>query len=64
MKVLTRAGQTGKRNTFNQILESFVREVVSANMGTAGTGIYVKLNTRLVPPCQTEVQLVQCINSD
>jgi len=36
VKVWTRAGQTGKTKIFNQILESFVREVVSVNMQVTG----------------------------
>ena len=32
MKVWTRAGQTGRQETFDKILKSFVREVVTVNM--------------------------------
>ena len=35
VKLWTRAGQTGQRNSFNQVLEDFVTEVVTANMQTS-----------------------------
>ena len=35
VKLWTRAGQTGQRNTFNQVLGNFIREVVTANMQTS-----------------------------
>ena len=35
VRIWTRAGQTGQRKTFNQVLERFVRQVVTANMQTS-----------------------------
>ena len=35
VKLWTRAGQTDQRNAFNQVLENFVREVVTVNMQTS-----------------------------
>ena len=35
VKLWTRAGQTGQRDRFNQVLENFVREVVAVNMQTS-----------------------------
>jgi len=45
VRLWTRAGQTGQRDSFNKILDSFVREFVTVNMEESGQVRKVKICT-------------------
>lgn len=61
MRVWTRAGQTGQRDSFNQILDNFVRDVVTTNMEESGQLAYQREPTfRAVMPSGEQLGYRHC----